>query len=142
MIPAVPTRRTILQLGAAPFLLGTAPLIRGAGPRVVVIGAVAFGGWTALWLARRGAQVTILDARLGADQLGKAEVEDLDAPVLRDEDVLRLEISVDDAFLVGCSKTNRHLDRVIQRPPGRQRRASHPFAKGLAFEQLEITRPM
>ncbi|HZN05029.1 MAG TPA: FAD-dependent oxidoreductase [Candidatus Polarisedimenticolia bacterium] len=33
------------------------------GPRVVVIGAGAFGGWTALWLVRRGARVTLVDAR-------------------------------------------------------------------------------
>ncbi|MFY9550280.1 MAG: FAD-dependent oxidoreductase, partial [Thermoanaerobaculia bacterium] len=31
-------------------------------PRVVVVGAGAFGGWTALSLARRGAKVTLLDA--------------------------------------------------------------------------------
>jgi glycine/D-amino acid oxidase-like deaminating enzyme len=33
-----------------------------AGPRVVVIGAGAFGGWTALELRRRGARVTLIDA--------------------------------------------------------------------------------
>lgn len=32
------------------------------GPRVVVVGAGAFGGWTALWLARKGAHVTLVDA--------------------------------------------------------------------------------
>jgi glycine/D-amino acid oxidase-like deaminating enzyme len=32
------------------------------GPRVVVAGAGAFGGWTALELARRGAAVTLIDA--------------------------------------------------------------------------------
>ncbi|HJR58296.1 MAG TPA: FAD-dependent oxidoreductase [Vicinamibacterales bacterium] len=58
----MPTRRTILKLGAAPFLLGRAPLMRAAAPHVVVIGAGAFGGWSALWLARRGAQVTLIDA--------------------------------------------------------------------------------
>jgi glycine/D-amino acid oxidase-like deaminating enzyme len=31
-------------------------------PRIVVIGAGAFGGWTALYLLRRGAQVTLVDA--------------------------------------------------------------------------------
>jgi glycine/D-amino acid oxidase-like deaminating enzyme len=31
-------------------------------PRIVVIGAGAFGGWTALHLQRRGAQVTLVDA--------------------------------------------------------------------------------
>jgi len=33
------------------------------GPRVVVVGAGAFGGWSALWLQRRGARVTLVDAR-------------------------------------------------------------------------------
>jgi glycine/D-amino acid oxidase-like deaminating enzyme len=58
----VPTRRTILKLAAAPLIFGRAPLIRPAAPRVVVVGAGAFGGWTALWLARRGAEVTLIDA--------------------------------------------------------------------------------
>ncbi len=31
-------------------------------PRIVVVGAGAFGGWAALHLARRGAQVTLIDA--------------------------------------------------------------------------------
>src|SRR5687767_2710762 len=31
-------------------------------PRVVVVGAGAFGGWTALELKRRGADVTVIDA--------------------------------------------------------------------------------
>ena len=35
---------------------------RSTAPRVVVIGAGAFGGWTALWLLRRGARVTVVDA--------------------------------------------------------------------------------
>src|SRR2546423_1736937 len=39
---------------------------RGAGafmkPHVVVVGAGAFGGWTALYLRRRGARVALLDA--------------------------------------------------------------------------------
>jgi sarcosine oxidase len=57
----VPTRRTLLKIAAAPLVFGTAPAVR-APRRVVVVGAGAFGGWTALWLARRGARVTILDA--------------------------------------------------------------------------------
>jgi monomeric sarcosine oxidase len=35
---------------------------RARGPNVVVVGAGAFGGWTALYLLRRGAKVTLLDA--------------------------------------------------------------------------------
>ena len=34
----------------------------GAGPHVVVVGAGAFGGWTALELLRKGARVTLVDA--------------------------------------------------------------------------------
>ena len=40
---------------------GTTPQ-SGRGVRVVVVGAGAFGGWTALELLRRGAQVTLVDA--------------------------------------------------------------------------------
>lgn len=34
----------------------------GGGPHVAVIGAGAFGGWTALWLRRSGARVTLVDS--------------------------------------------------------------------------------
>ena len=34
----------------------------GSGVRAVVIGAGAFGGWTALWLRHAGAEVTLVDA--------------------------------------------------------------------------------
>jgi len=57
----VPTRRTVLKLTTAPFLLG-APAFHAQPRHVVVVGAGAFGSWTALWLARRGARVTIVDA--------------------------------------------------------------------------------
>ena len=33
-----------------------------SAPHIVVVGAGAFGGWTALSLLRRGARVTLLDA--------------------------------------------------------------------------------
>lgn len=55
------SRREVLALGAAPLLLGKAPLFQ-TGRHVVVVGAGAFGGWTAWWLARRGARVTVVDA--------------------------------------------------------------------------------
>ena len=38
------------------------PAGRARSPRVVVVGAGAFGGWTALFLLRSGAKVTLLDA--------------------------------------------------------------------------------
>src|SRR5687767_14234641 len=60
----MPTRREILAAGLAVPV--TAAMGRGeqtaTGMRVVVVGAGAFGGWTALALARRGARVTLVDA--------------------------------------------------------------------------------
>jgi glycine/D-amino acid oxidase-like deaminating enzyme len=54
------TRREVLGTGGA-LLAGTA--VRASQKRrIVVVGAGAFGGWTALSLLRRGAQVTLLDA--------------------------------------------------------------------------------
>jgi len=40
----------------------TATKTQASGPHVAVIGAGAFGGWTALMLRRRGARVTLVDA--------------------------------------------------------------------------------
>ncbi|HSE41663.1 MAG TPA: FAD-dependent oxidoreductase [Acidobacteriota bacterium] len=59
------SRRTILKssavLAGMHLLEGTASAV---DPKlhIAVIGAGAFGGWTALYLLRRGAQVTLLDA--------------------------------------------------------------------------------
>jgi sarcosine oxidase len=53
--------KTTLALPAA-AALGAGRAAAQSGPRVVVIGAGAFGGWTALQLVRRGARVTLVDA--------------------------------------------------------------------------------
>lgn len=70
------TRRALLAAGSAagaaalaspamalasPAAAPASPVRAGSGPRVAVIGAGAFGGWTALWLARRGARVSLFD---------------------------------------------------------------------------------
>ena len=56
------SRRTFLgAVATAPFAAGV--IWRGAkAPRVAVVGAGAFGGWTALHLRRRGCPVTLIDA--------------------------------------------------------------------------------
>jgi len=41
------------------------------------------------------------------------EVEDLDAPVARDEQVLRLQVAVNDPAIVRCAKPLGDLDRVV-----------------------------
>src|SRR5437867_2799873 len=63
------SRRSLLKGGASLLALHAsrvlAPLFAattGAKPRVAVVGAGAFGGWTALHLLRRGARVTLFDA--------------------------------------------------------------------------------
>lgn len=58
----MPTRRTVLKFAAGSLAALGAPAVHAAAPHVVVIGAGAFGGWTAWSLARRGARVTIVDA--------------------------------------------------------------------------------
>jgi glycine/D-amino acid oxidase-like deaminating enzyme len=52
--------KTTLAVPAAAAFAGARA--RGQTPRVAVIGAGAFGGWTALELVRRGARVTLVDA--------------------------------------------------------------------------------
>src|SRR5438132_8496960 len=55
------TRRTLIGTGAA---MGAALAVGAAkpGPLVIVVGAGAFGGWTALRLQQQGARVTLVDA--------------------------------------------------------------------------------
>ncbi|GMR23026.1 MAG: N-methyl-L-tryptophan oxidase [Acidobacteriota bacterium] len=55
------TRRTLLAASAMGALTGLARSTRAQAPSVAVIGAGAFGGWTALELLRRGARVTLVD---------------------------------------------------------------------------------
>jgi glycine/D-amino acid oxidase-like deaminating enzyme len=57
----------LLASGAGGLLAAALPARRGgadppAAPSVIVVGAGAFGGWTALMLRRRGARVTLIDA--------------------------------------------------------------------------------
>lgn len=57
------TRRTFLRgVAAIPIAARLDALLPASKPRVVVVGAGAFGGWTALQLRRMGADVTLVDA--------------------------------------------------------------------------------
>jgi glycine/D-amino acid oxidase-like deaminating enzyme len=61
----MPSRRDILAAAVAvpaAAIASKVRRVRAQSPRVVVIGAGAFGGWTALELVRRGARVTLVDA--------------------------------------------------------------------------------
>lgn len=52
------SRRMFLELAAAVPLMN----VSGSAPRITVVGAGAFGSWTALHLQRLGARVTLVDA--------------------------------------------------------------------------------
>ena len=75
-------------------------------------------------------------ARLGPDQLGQAEVEDLQAAVFRDEDVLGLQVPVNDALLVGGGEAPGGLERELRRPARGKGAGREAAAERLAFEQL------
>lgn len=59
------SRRTFLKISAgagAAYIFGPPAVARSVRPSVIVVGAGAFGGWSALQLRQRGAQVTLIDA--------------------------------------------------------------------------------
>jgi glycine/D-amino acid oxidase-like deaminating enzyme len=59
------SRRDVLKSAALPIAAAatrTKSRKPGKGPQVIVVGAGAFGGWTALHLLRGGARVTLLEA--------------------------------------------------------------------------------
>ncbi len=73
---------------------------------------------------------------MGRHQLCQAEVEDLDAAVPGDEDVLGLQVPVDDALLVGRGEPGGDLRGVFHGSPRREGSARELGAQRLAFEQL------
>ena len=72
----------------------------------------------------------------GLRQFGEAEVEDLHAAVVGDEDVLGLQVAVHDALLVRRREAVRDLERVVDRLARRELAAGEDRAERLALEQL------
>jgi len=68
--------------------------------------------------------------------LGQTEVQNLDVPVLRHEDVLRLQIPVDDPLAVRRRKPLRDLERVVHCLLLRDGTHVEPAAQGLALQEL------
>ncbi len=67
---------------------------------------------------------------------GQAEVENLHPSVPRDEQVVRLEIAVDDALLVGRGQAEGDLDAQLRGPRGRHGSPFQALAEALPLEEL------
>jgi hypothetical protein len=73
---------------------------------------------------------------LALHQFREAEVENLEMPVFGDEEVLRLEVAMNDAFLVRRCQSMRDLNAVINRFANRDWTALQQLAQRAAFQQL------
>jgi hypothetical protein len=88
--------------------------------------------------ARRGGrQIRLLaPAFLGVRQFRQTEVEDLEPAILRDEEVLGLQVPVDNPLLVGRCEAVRNLHRIVDRLALRESAVRKPQAQRLTLEQL------
>ena len=94
--------------------------------------------------AENGARPRFLDCRgalaaslrLVSQQLGQAEVEDLDVAVPGHHHVLGLQVAVDDAGRVGLAEAVGNLKRDIEQAPGRQRSFVQELPQRLALDEL------
>src|SRR5664279_2533361 len=67
---------------------------------------------------------------------GETKVEELGVAVLRQEDVLGLDVSMDDPFPVRRSETFRHLQPDVEGLPQRERSFGQRLTQRLAFQKL------
>ena len=84
----------------------------------------------------RGRQQVRARAAGRACSLGEAEVEQLRAPLVRHEDVLRLQVPVNDPLLVRRGQSLCDLRGEVDRLAGAKRALPEAYAQRLAFEEL------
>ena len=89
-----------------------------------------------LRVARACRRARLLARSDGLDSLRQAEVEDLEVAVSRDEEVLRLQVSVDDALLVCGGEALCDLQRVVNGLLLADRTRVELSAQRLAFQKL------
>ena len=114
------------------------------GPRVGAPSAHLFGRHVperpeddaGLGAGRGRGEIGGLGALLLMRQLGEAEVEDLDAAVVGDEEVFGLEVAVDDAFQVRGREPMGDLQRAVDCLARREPPACELRPERLAFEEL------
>jgi hypothetical protein len=85
--------------------------------------------------AGRGAGLRIGARRL-LDPLGQPEIQDLDAPVLRDDEVLGLEVPMDDPSVVRGREATRDLEAPVDGLLLRDGTGEELRAQRVAFEKL------
>jgi hypothetical protein len=66
----------------------------------------------------------------------QAKIQDFDPPIARDEEVFRLQVAVDDSFLVRRRQPVRNLLRALDGATGRQSSACQFLAQRRAFQQF------
>ena len=69
-------------------------------------------------------------------ELCQAKVEDLYTAVLNEKKIIRLEVAMDDAFLMRCGNAAGHLSRNVECFARRERATSQPLAECFPFEQF------
>ncbi len=69
-------------------------------------------------------------------QAGQPEIQDFHLPVPGEEQVLRLDVPVTDALLVGRREPPGHLHGDVQGPSQGQRPLREPVAQGLPLKEL------
>ena len=78
----------------------------------------------------------ILLRRLREPGLSQTEVQNLDPAVFRDEEILRLEVTMNDAFVVGSCEPMRDLNSVIDGFADRNRATLQDIPQRFANEQF------
>src|SRR6267378_2323297 len=89
--------------------------------------------------AAHGREVPVgvaIAGRNRGEQLGQSKVEDLQAAILEQEEVLRLEVAVQDTVLVGGGEAARELQGEIRRLWRLQRSFREPRAQRAAAQEL------
>src|SRR5262249_49408965 len=81
-------------------------------------------------------RVLVYAAKLLRVEFGKTEIEDLHPPIVRDEQVLRLQITMDDAFGMSGGQSLGDLPRVINGLSRSDWSLLYRRAQLFAFEQL------
>jgi glycine/D-amino acid oxidase-like deaminating enzyme len=146
MRPHSLSRRSFAKSAVSAALLGSCGRAR-RGPHVIVVGAGAFGGWTALHLLRRGARVTLLDAWGPGNGLASSggETRVIRATYGPDRPYVELVARA----LVLWREHERHVDRRLLYPigvlwmvgpDGAYERAALPLVReaGLRIDELTV----